>query len=75
MAQPTVQNTARAICGTRGKIVFIDNQYAIATGSEMLNRPRTVNSGTDHNDIKWILVKIGQWYTFHDITVNSMSLT
>ena len=70
MAQPTVQNTARTIGGTRGKIVFVDNQYAIATGSELLNRPRTVNPGADHNHIEWIFVKIDQWYTFHNFTIN-----
>jgi hypothetical protein len=60
MAQPTVQNTARAVGGTRGKIVFVDNQYAIATGSDFLNRPRTINPGTDHNHVEWIFFQICQ---------------
>ena len=70
MAQPTVQNTAQTIGGTRGKVVFVDNQNAVATGSELLNRPRTVYPGTDHNHIEWIFFQIDQRYTFHIFTSN-----
>jgi hypothetical protein len=39
-------------------------------GSELPNRSRTVNPSSDHNHIEWIFVKIDQWYTFHNFTIN-----